>query len=154
MTARAAKAAAGVSGSQVADLAIDLERQACALDDQVVLASGFSTQERAKRLYDLDKPIKELEQLAARISILAGHFSSQSPMATQPLGERVRVMEEAIQEVRQLEAEARAEIDALGPLPELPSPGTPWWPQATQPAPPQQAPVRRLPPPPGSGWNR
>lgn len=150
--ARAAQAAAGVTGEQVADLAADLERQACALDDQIVLATRFSTANRVRRLYQLDHPVKELETLAVRVTILAGHFSAHTPLAAQPLAERVLLMEQAVDEVHRIEADARAEVDALGPPGLLPAPETPWWPV---PATAEVRPVAASPraaQPPGSTW--
>ncbi len=152
--ARAAQAAAGGTGAQMVDLAIDLERQACALDDQIVLATRFPTSDRVRRLYQLDHSVKELETLAMRITILTGHFSAQVPLGAQPLAERVHLMEEALDEVHRIAAEARAEVDALGPPALLPADGTPWWPVHGKPEV-QPAPVgRSVPPPPGSNWAR
>jgi hypothetical protein len=150
--ARAAQAAAGVTGEQIADLAVDLERQACALDDQIVLATRFSTANRVRRMYQLDHPVKELETLAVRVTILAGHFSAHAPMAAQPLAERVHVMEQAVAEVRRIEAEARAEVDALSPASLLPAPGTPWSPPPARTPTPAVPVSRRAGPPPGSTW--
>jgi hypothetical protein len=111
---RASAAAAGVGGVGVGELAADIERQACALDDQLALARHLPTSQRVRRLFDLDRAIAELEQLSMRVTILAGEVSSPAGQTSVPLAERITHLEEAVAEVRRIEAEALGEARALG----------------------------------------
>lgn len=120
--ARSAAAAAGVGGVGVADLASDIERQACALDDQLALTRHLPTGQRVRRLFELERAISDLEQLALRITILAGQVGSPVPESVIPLAERISHLESAVAEVKRIEAEALGEARAIGltalPLPE------------------------------------
>jgi hypothetical protein len=112
--ARSARAAAGAGGVGIGDLAADVERQACAIDDQIALARHLSTSQRIRRFFDLERSIAELEQLAMRVTILAGQVSSGVDERAVPLADRVRHLEEAVAEVHAIEAEALGEARALG----------------------------------------
>lgn len=133
--ARSARAAAGAGGVGIGDLASDLERQACAIDDQVALGRHLPTGQRVRRFFELERAVSELEQMAMRITILAGQVSSGADDRAVPLGERIRHLEEAVAEVRTIEAEALGEARALGE-------GT-WLPPARPVARPTPEPVRR-----------
>lgn len=110
--ARSAGAAAG-GGVGVGDLATDVEKQACALDDQLALVRHLPTGERIRRQLDLERSVAELEQLAMRITILANQMTSGVDERTVPLADRVRHLEEAVAEVRAIEAEALGQSRAL-----------------------------------------
>lgn len=112
--ARSARAAAGGGGVGIADLAADIERQACAIDDQVALGSHLPTSQRIRRYFELERSVAELEQLAMRITILAGQLASGVDERAVPLADRVRHLEEAVAEVQAIEAEALGEARALG----------------------------------------
>lgn len=133
--ARSARAAAGAGGVGISDLAADIERQACAIDDQIALARFLPTSDRIRRYFDLERSVAELEQLAMRITILAGQLSSGVDERAVPLAERVRHLEEAVAEVQAIEAEALGEARALGQ-------GA-WLPPARPVASPAPEPVRR-----------
>lgn len=135
--ARSARAAAGAGGVGIGDLAADVERQACALDDQVALARYLPTSQRIRRHFDLERSVAELEQLAMRITILAGQVASGVDERSVPLAERVRHLEEAVAEVQAIEAEALGEARALGQ-------GA-WLPPARPVPQPSAEPVRRRP---------
>ncbi len=112
--ARSARAAAGAGGVGISDLAADVERQACALDDQIALGRYLATSQRIRRYFELERSVAELEQLAMRITILAGQVASGVDERAVPLAERVRHLEEAVAEVQAIEAEALGEARALG----------------------------------------
>jgi hypothetical protein len=112
--ARTARTAAGPTGVSVGDLATDLERQAVALDDQIVLASRFATGHRVRRLFELEQQVSSLEQLGLRLTVIAGHVSSNSADTLIPLQERVTALEHALVEIRQIEAAALGEARAAG----------------------------------------
>ena len=133
--ARSARAAAGAGGVGIADLAADLERQACAIDDQIALGRHLPTGQRIRRFFELERSVAELEQLAMRITTLAGQVASGVEERAVPLSERVRHLEEAVAEVRSIEAEALGEARALGQ-------GA-WLPPARPVAQPVREPVRR-----------
>ena len=133
--ARSARAAAGAGGVGIGDLAADLERQACAIDDQIALARHLPTSQRIRRFFELERAVAELEQLAMRITTLAGQVASGVEERAVPLGERVRHLEEAVAVVRSIEAEALGEARALGQ-------GA-WLPPARPVAQPVREPVRR-----------
>ena len=133
--ARSARAAAGAGGVGIADLAADLERQACAIDDQIALGRHLPTGQRIRRFFELERSVAELEQLAMRITTLAGQVASGVEERVVPLSERVRHLEEAVAEVRSIEAEALGEARALGQ-------GA-WLPPARPVAQPVREPVRR-----------
>jgi len=133
--ARSARAAAGAGGVGISDLAADIERQACAIDDQIALGRYLPTSQRIRRYFDLERSVAELELLAVRITILAGQLASGVDERAVPLAERVRHLEEAVAEVQAIEAEALAEARSLGQGAWLP-PARP----VTQPVP---EPVRR-----------
>ena len=133
--ARSARAAAGAGGVGIGDLAADVERQACALDDQLALARHLPTSQRIRRCFDLERAISELEQLAMRVTILAGQMSSGMDDRAVPLADRVRHLEEAVAEVHAIEAEALGEARALGQ-------GA-WLPPARPIKQPEPAPIRR-----------
>jgi hypothetical protein len=111
--ARSARAAAGAGGVGVGDLAGDVERQACALDDQIAVACHLPSPQRIRRFFELERSVAELEQLAMRITILAGQVASGVEERAVPLADRVRHLEEAVAEVRAIEAEALGEARAL-----------------------------------------
>jgi hypothetical protein len=119
--ARTSAAAAGVGGVGVADLASDIERQACAIDDQLALTRHLPTHHRVRRIFELERAIADLEQLALRITILAGQVSSPMPDSVVPLAERIGHLETAVAEVKRIEAEALGEARSIG-LTELPLP--------------------------------
>ena len=133
--ARSARAAAGAGGVGIGDLAADVERQACALDDQIALSRYLATSQRIRRYFELERSVAELEQLAMRITILAGQVASGVDERAVPLAERVRHLEEAVAEVQAIEAEALGEARALGQ-------GV-WLPPARPVASPTPQPVRR-----------
>lgn len=133
--ARSARAAAGAGGVGIGDLAADLERQACALDDQIALGRHLPTGQRIRRFFDLERSVAELEQLAMRITTLAGQVASGVDERAVPLGDRIRHLEEAVAEVRAIEAEALGEARSLGQ-------GA-WLPPARPVASPAAEPVRR-----------
>ncbi len=133
--ARSARAAAGAGGVGIGDLAADVERQACALDDQVAVCRHLATSQRVRRFFDLERSVAELEQVAMRITILAGQVSSGVDGRPVPLADRVRHLEEAVAEVHAIEAEALGEARALGE-------GA-WLPPARPVARPAPAPLRR-----------
>jgi len=132
---RSARAAGGAGGVGIGDLAADVERQACALDDQIALGRHLPTSQRIRRYFELERSVAELEQLAMRITILAGQVASGVDERAVPLADRVRHLEEAVAEVHAIEAEALGEARALGEGAWLP-PARP----VTQPLP---QPVRR-----------
>jgi len=111
--ARSARAAGGAGGVGIGDLAADVERQACALDDQIALGRHLSTNQRIRRYFELERSVTELEQLAMRITILAGQVASGVEERAVPLADRVRHLEEAVAEVRAIEAEALGEARGL-----------------------------------------
>ena len=111
--ARSARAAGGAGGVGIGDLAADVERQACALDDQIALGRHLPTNQRIRRYFELERSVTELEQLAMRITILAGQVASGVEERAVPLADRVRHLEEAVAEVRAIEAEALGEARAL-----------------------------------------
>lgn len=113
--ARSARSAAGVDRVGIGDLAVDLERQACALDDQIALGRHLPTAQRIRRNFDLERAVTELEHMAMRITTLAGQMTSGMDDRTAPLAERIRHLEEAVAEVHAIEAEALGEARALGP---------------------------------------
>ena len=133
--ARSARAAGGAGGVGIGDLAADVERQACALDDQIALGRHLSTNQRIRRYFELERSVTELEQLAMRITILAGQVASGVEELAVPLADRVRHLEEAVAEVRAIETEALGEARAL-------SQGA-WLPPARPGARPAPEPVRR-----------
>ena len=133
--ARSARAAGGAGGVGIGDLAADVERQACALDDQIALGRHLSTNQRIRRYFELERSVTELEQLAMRITILAGQVASGVEELAVPLADRVRHLEEAVAEVRAIETEALGEARAL-------SQGA-WLPPARPVAQPTPEPVRR-----------
>ena len=133
--ARSARAAAGGGGVGISDLASDVERQACAIDDQIALGRYLPTSQRIRRYFELERSVAELEQLAMRITILAGQVASGVDERAVPLAERVRHLEEAVTEVQAIEAEALGEARALGQ-------GV-WLPPARPVAHPEPEPVRR-----------
>ena len=133
--ARSARAAAGAGGVGISDLAADVERQACAIDDQIALGRYLPTSQRIRRYFDLERSVAELEQLAMRITILAGQVASGVEERAVPLAERVQHLEEAVAEVHAIEAEALGEARALGQ-------GV-WLPPARPVARPSPEPVRR-----------
>ncbi len=133
--ARSARAAGGAGGVGIGDLAADVERQACALDDQIALGRHLPTHQRIRRYFELERSVTELEQLAMRITILAGQVASGVEERAVPLAERVRHLEEAVAEVRAIEVEALGEARALGE-------GA-WLPPARPVAQPAAEPVRR-----------
>jgi hypothetical protein len=133
--ARSARAAGGAGGIGIGDLAADVERQACALDDQIALGRHLPTNQRIRRYFGLERSVTELEQLAMRITILAGQAASGVEERAVPLADRVRHLEEAVAEVRAIEAEALGEARAL-------SQGA-WLPPARPAARPTPEPVRR-----------
>ena len=133
--ARSARAAGGAGGVGIADLAADVERQACALDDQIALGRHLPTNQRIRRYFELERSVAELEQLAMRITILAGQVASGVEERAVPLAERVRHLEEAVAEVQAIEAEALGEARAL-------SQGA-WLPPARPVSHPSPEPVRR-----------
>jgi hypothetical protein len=133
--ARSARAAAGAGGVGVGDLAADVERQACALDDQIALCIHLPSSQRIRRYFELERSVAELEQLALRITILAGQVASGVEERAVPLADRVRHLEEAVAEVRAIEAEALGEARAL-------SQGA-WLPPARPVQSPTPEPVRR-----------
>jgi hypothetical protein len=112
--ARSARAAAGAGGVGIGDLAADVERQACALDDQIALGRHLPTSQRIRRFFELERAVAELEQLAMRITILAGQVNSGIDERSVPLADRVRHLEEAVAEVHAIEAEALGEARAIG----------------------------------------
>jgi len=112
--ARSARAATGAGGVGIGDLAADIERQACALDDQIALGRHLPTSQRIRRFFELERAVAELEQMAMRITILAGQVSSGVDERTVPLSDRIRHLEEAVAEVHAIEAEALGEARALG----------------------------------------
>jgi len=112
--ARSARAAAGTGGVGISDLAADIERQACAIDDQIALGRYLPTSQRIRRYFDLERSVTELEQLATRVTILAGQVASGFDGRAVPLADRVRHLEEAVAEVHAIEAEALGEARALG----------------------------------------
>ena len=112
--ARSARAATGAGGVGIGDLAADVERQACALDDQIALGRHLPTSQRIRRFFELERSVAELEQLAMRITILAGQVSSGMDERSVPLADRVRHLEEAVAEVHAIEAEALGEARAIG----------------------------------------
>lgn len=136
--ARSARAAAGAGGVGVGDLAADIERQACALDDQLALGRHLPTGQRIRRFFELERSIAELEQLAMRVTILAGQVNSGVGEQAVPLADRIRHLEEAVAEVHAIEAEALGEARALGQ-------GA-WLPPAQPVQQPEAAPVRRQQP--------
>ena len=136
--ARSARAAGGAGGVGIGDLAADVERQACALDDQIALGRHLPTSQRIRRYFDLERSVAELEQLAMRITILAGQVASGVEERAVPLADRVRHLEEAVAEVHAIEAEALGEARALGE-------GA-WLPPARPGARPTPEPVRRRQP--------
>ncbi|MEO5679876.1 MAG: hypothetical protein ABIS47_09410 [Acidimicrobiales bacterium] len=133
--ARSARAAAGAGGVGIGDLAADVERQACALDDQVALGRYLPSPQRIRRYFDLERSVAELEMLAMRITILAGQVASGVDERAVPLADRVRHLEEAVAEVHAIEAEALGEARAL-------SQGA-WLPPARPITSPAPEPVRR-----------
>ena len=135
---RSARAAAGAGGVGVGDLAADIERQACAIDDQIALGRHLATGQRIRRFFELERAVAELEQLATRVTILAGQVNSGFGDQAVPLADRIRHLEEAVAEVHAIEAEALGEARALGQ-------GA-WLPPARPVQEPQPAPVRRQQP--------
>lgn len=133
--ARSARAASGAGGVGIGDLAADVERQACALDDQIALARHLPTSQRIRRFFELERSVAELEQLAMRVTILAGQVASGVDERAVPLADRVRHLEEAVAEVQAIEAEALGEARAL-------SQGA-WLPPARPIRSPEPEPVRR-----------
>jgi hypothetical protein len=111
---RSARAAAGAGGVGIGDLAADIERQACAIDDQIALGRHLPTSQRIRRFFELERSVAELEQLAMRITILAGQVNSGVDERAVPLADRVRHLEEAVAEVHAIEADALGEARALG----------------------------------------
>jgi len=133
--ARSTQAASGGAGVGIADLAADIQRQACAVDDQIALAIHLPSTQRIRRYFELERAVAELEQLAMRITILAGQVASGVDERAVPLADRVRHLEEAVAEVHAIEAEALGEARALG---------QPAWLPPARPAPqPIPEPVRR-----------
>ncbi len=133
--ARSARAAAGAGGVGIGDLAADVERQACALDDQIAVGRHLPTSQRIRRFFDLERSVAELEQLAMRVTILAGQMASGVDERAVPLADRGRHLEEAVAEVHAIEAEALGEARSLGQ-------GA-WLPPARPVARPTPEPVRR-----------
>jgi len=129
--ARACAAAAGPGGIGIADLATDLELQACGLDDQLALCRHLPTSQRVRKLFELNQAIAEVERLAFRVTLLAGQMTTRPGETTAPIAERIGHLEQAMAEVRRIEAEALGETRALGQATGLPLPVT----RVTDPAP-------------------
>ena len=127
--ARASGAASGLGSIGIGELASDVERQACALDDHLALARHLPTSQRVRRLFELERGVAELEQLALRVTVLAGQVSSGVAETTIPLSERIGHLEAAVAEVRRIEADALGEArsltsDPYRTLPAAPAPVT------------------------------
>ncbi len=114
--ARAARAAAGAGQPQVVDLAVEVERQACALDDQLALTARMPTNARLRNVFAMHSAILELEQVGVRLGMLAIE-RRPLPLEEPSLVDRVAALEHGRAEVARIEAETWGElqsIDALG----------------------------------------
>ena len=102
---------AGGSGRGLAtipELADEIERRACTIDTQVVLASRGRGPQRWSMLNALEGEVNEVEALATRLVNLTTTWATvaatgqQQPGGTQALAERLDALENAVHEVEQL----------------------------------------------------
>jgi len=91
----------------IPDLADEIERRACGIDTQVVLASRASGPARWSMLNALEGDVAEVEALASRLVALTTTWSTVAatgphPGGTQVISERLDALEQAMREVDQL----------------------------------------------------
>lgn len=104
----------------VPDLADEIERRACSVDTQVVLAARARGPERWSMLNALESEVAEVEALASRLVGLtttwatvaaAGH---QQPGGSRAIAERLDALEQAVREVDQLQAAPHPAFGEMG----------------------------------------
>jgi hypothetical protein len=91
----------------IPDLADEIERRACGIDTQVVLASRASGPARWSMLNALESDVAEVEGLASRLVALTTTWSTVAatgpqPGSTQVISERLDALEQAMREIDQL----------------------------------------------------
>lgn len=129
--ARAACAAAPAA-PRLAELTAELEQEAVALDHHLVVVARLAARERRVRLAGLAGRVRQVEQVASQVSLLA--VQAQAPMvaagqasALDELARQLDLLEEARTEVAHIEAAAgvhRASPYATGATgPGTPTPG-------------------------------
>lgn len=114
-SAAMARAGAAIHGSHagrglptVPELAEEIERRACSVDTQVVLASRGRGPERWSMLNALEGEVMEVEALANRLMNLTTTWATvaatgqQQPGGTHAIAERLDALEQAVREVDQL----------------------------------------------------
>jgi len=106
--ARSASAAAPVA-PRLAELTADLEREAVAIDDHLVMVSRLASRERRKVLAQLATKVRQVEQLASQVSLMAVQaqapmISAGQPSALDDLSHQLELLEQARHEVAQVES--------------------------------------------------
>ena len=110
MARRAAELHAAGAGKRarpttIADLSGDLERRACVIDGQLVVASRTGGAARWGALNDLESQVAEVERLATRITGMVSAWTATTveltsgPDALRAIGERLDALEDAMREL-------------------------------------------------------
>lgn len=107
--ARSASAAAAPVAPRLAELTADLEREAVAIDDHLVMVSRLASRERRKVLAQLATKVRQVEQLASQVSLMAVQaqapmISAGQPSALDDLSHQLELLEQARHEVAQVES--------------------------------------------------
>lgn len=114
---RAAVAAARTASTsapaapRLAELTAELEREAIALDHHLVLVARLSGRDRKQRLAGLAQQVRQVEQVASQVSLLAVQAQAPLEVAGQPsaledLARQLDLLEQARTEVADIESAA------------------------------------------------
>jgi hypothetical protein len=89
----------------LADLVADLERHACAIDDQLVVVSRLPASARRRLLRELAAEVREVDDLAERVIRSGRAWAGVEPStrALAPVAERLDALEEAMRDLSRLD---------------------------------------------------
>lgn len=89
----------------LADLVFELERAACAVDDQLAIAGRMPQPTRRRLLRELKAEVGELDRMAERVVRMRRAWSGAEPSARSlaPVAERIDALESALRDVARLD---------------------------------------------------
>ncbi len=89
----------------MSDLVLEIERAACAVDDQLAIAGRMPQPTRRRLLRELKAEIGELDRMAERVVRLRRAWSGAEPSARSlaPVAERIDALEAALRDVARLD---------------------------------------------------
>lgn len=105
-------AAAAVANPQLVELTAELEREALALDGHVVVASRIVGKEGRARMSALSGQVRQIEQMASQVSMLA--VQAQAALVTQTQGSALEDLARQLDLLEQARHEVAAVEQAAG----------------------------------------